>query len=494
MSTINLKITDFYDKIKCVTIFGKELYMDNKQKICEYIDSKRDEFIRDLSELVSVKSVKSEAKEGMPFGEGSARCMEKAVEMFRCYGFKSENLGNYAAYCDINENEGALDILGHIDVVGEGDGWDTDPYVATLKDDGCIYGRGTDDDKGPVVAALYAMRAVKELNIPLSKNARLIIGGDEESGSETDLEAYYKLFKPAPATFSPDASFPIYNTEKGSYKPEFAKKLVKSDALPRVKALSGGYRINVLPAKANATVLGIDESILESAIADVTAKTGVTFSTEHRDGETVIYAEGRSTHASTPEDGKNGITALLYLLFCLPLAKCDTNDIVKELSSLFPYSDNNGRALGIYQKDAVSGEITVVLSLLEITEDSVWGSFDSRVPICANNENCRYVFERLMSEKGYTVEGEMGAAHHTPEDGDFIKALKSAYTDFTGEVCPCYSMGGGTYVHNIEGGVAFGASRPDFQSNLHGANERANVDDLLRASKIFALVIEKMCK
>ncbi len=475
-------------------IFGKELYMDNKQKICEYIDSKRDEFIRDLSELVAIKSVKSDAKEGMPFGEGSARCMEKAVEMFCRYGFKSENLGNYAAYCDINENESALDILGHIDVVGEGDGWDTDPYVATVKDDGCIYGRGTDDDKGPVIAALYAMRAVKELNIPLSKNARLIIGGDEESGSEIDLEAYYKLFAPAPATFSPDASFPIFNTEKGSYKPEFTKKLTKSDALPRVKALSGGYRINVLPAKANATVIGIDECVLESAIADATAKTGVIFSTEHRNGETVIYAEGHSTHASTPEDGKNGITALLDLLSRLPLASCDINDSIRKLSALFPFGGSNGRALGIYQKDDISGEITVVLSLLEISESSVWGSFDSRVPICANDENCRNVFEKLITDEGYAVEGEMGKAHHTPEDGDFIKTLKSAYKDYTGEECPCLHMGGGTYVHNIEGGVAFGASRPDFQSNLHGANERANIDDLLRASKIFALVIEKMCK
>ncbi len=468
--------------------------MDNKQRICEYIDGKRDEFIKDLSELVAIKSVKSEEEEGMPFGEGSARCMEKAVEMFERYGFKSENLGNFAAYCDINEKESALDILGHVDVVGEGDGWDTDPYVATLKDDGCIYGRGTDDDKGPVVAALYAMRAVKDLNIPLTKNARLIIGGDEESGSELDLEAYYKVFAPAPATFSPDASFPIFNTEKGSYKPTFTKKLYESDALPRVESLSGGYRINVLPAKANAVLLGVGEDMLSSAIAKASEKTGVRFTAEYGKDKTVVYAEGHSTHASTPEDGKNGITALLYLISLLPLAKCDINEQVKGLSALFPFGDDNGNALGIAQKDDISGEISVVLSLLEIKPDCVWGRFDARTPICANDENCRFVFEKLMAEKGYLVEGEMGPAHHTPEDSDFVKSLKAAYTEFTGEECACHYMGGGTYVHNIEGGVAFGASRPDFQSNLHGANERACVDDLLRAAKIFALVIEKMCK
>ena len=449
--------------------------MDNTQRICEYIDGKRD-----VNTALDAIKRYSEAKEGMPFGEGSARCMEKAVEMFERYGFRSENLGNFAAYCDINEKESALDILGHVDVVGEGDGWDTDPYVATLKDDGCIYGRGTDDDKGPVVAALYAMRAVRDLNISLTKNARLIIGGDEESGSELDLEAYYKIFAPAPATFSPDASFPIFNTEKGSYKPTFTKKLDKSEALPRVESLSGGYRINVLPAKASAVLLGVGENMLSSAIAKASEKTGVKFTAEYSEDKTIVYAEGHSTHASTPEEGKNGITALLYLLGLLPLAKCDINEQVKELSALFPFGDDNGNALGIAQKDDISGEISVVLSLLEIKHDGVWGRFDARTPICANDENL--------------VEGEMGKAHHTPEDSDFVKSLKAAYTEFTGEECACHYMGGGTYVHNIEGGVAFGASRPDFQSNLHGANERAKVDDLLRAAKIFALVIEKMCK
>lgn len=468
--------------------------MDNRQRISEYIDGKKDEFIKDLSELVAIKSVKSEAKEGMPFGEGCAHCMEKTVEMFTRYGFKSENLGNFTAYCDINDKESALDILGHVDVVGEGDGWETNPYEATVKDDGCIYGRGTDDDKGPVVAALYAMRAVRDLNIPLSKNARLIVGGDEESGSELDLEAYYGKFPPAPATFSPDASFPIFNVEKGSYKPTFTKSFESSDVFPRVESFSGGYRINVLPAKASVVLLGIDVGTVSAAIGKATEKTGVDFKIEFCADKVTVFADGRSTHASTPEDGKNGITALLYLLSLLPLAKCDINECVKELSDLFPYGDNNGSAVGIDQKDEISGKITVVLTLLEIKEEGIWGRFDARTPICANDKNCKNIFEKLMLKKGYSVEGEMGPAHHTPEDSDFVKSLKEAYTNFTGEECACLSMGGGTYVHNIEGGVAFGASRPDFQSNLHGANERASIDDLLRAAKIFALVIEKMCK
>lgn len=481
-----------YDKI--IKITQRRLTMDVIAKINEYIDNKRDDFLNDLSSLVAIKSVKSEAKEGMPFGEGCAECMEKCMNIFASYGLKCENLGNYIGYCDLNENQTALDILGHIDVVGEGDGWDSDPYTMLLKDDGCVYGRGTDDDKGPVVAALYAMRAIKDLNIPLSKNVRLIVGGDEESGSELDLNAYYSKFSPAPATFSPDASFPIFNTEKGSYKPTFTKKIATSTILPRVAEFSGGYRINVLPAKAQVKILGLSKNDISQITNEYSKKSGVIFSANDTNEGVIIYADGKATHASTPEDGLNGITALLNLIALFNLPSCPVNDAVKELSELFPFGDNYGKAININQEDEISKKLTVVLSLLEITENSVWGRFDARTPLCANDDNCRCHFEKIMNEKHYFTEGEMSPPHHTPEDSVFVSTLKSVYESFTGEKCKCLSMGGGTYVHNIEGGVAFGASKPDFQSNLHGANERACVDDLLAAAKIFAHVIVQMCK
>ena len=106
-------------------------------------------------------------------------------------------------------------------MVGEGEGWDTDPYTATEKDDGCLYGRGTDDDKGPVVIALYAMRCLKELGVELSHGCRLIMGTDEESGSG-DLPYFYKDNAPAPNTVTPDTGFPVYNTEKGRWAPDLS--------------------------------------------------------------------------------------------------------------------------------------------------------------------------------------------------------------------------------------------------------------------------------
>ena len=117
-----------------------------------------------------------------------------------------------------------------------------------VEQDGKLYGRGTADDKGPAVAALYAMRAVKELNIPINKRVRLILGTDEECGS-SDIAHYYAVEKEAPMTFSPDGAFPVVNIEKGHLDGAFEAEFEPSEALPRVKSVTAGTKINVVPGK-----------------------------------------------------------------------------------------------------------------------------------------------------------------------------------------------------------------------------------------------------
>ena len=134
--------------------------MDIKERIYEWIDSHEREYVEDVKRLVAVKSVKGPAEPGKPYGPGPAAALAAALEMCEGYGFSVKNYENHAVTADMNDCAPGVDILAHMDVVGEGDGWDTDPYVATEKD-GILYGRGTSDDKGPAVAALYAMRALK---------------------------------------------------------------------------------------------------------------------------------------------------------------------------------------------------------------------------------------------------------------------------------------------------------------------------------------------
>ena len=83
-------------------------------------------------------------------------------------GFTVKNVDNYAGHIEYGEGDETLDF-GHMDVVPAGDGWETDPYEPVIKD-GKIYARGASDDKGPSMAAYYAMKIIKELGLPVSKN------------------------------------------------------------------------------------------------------------------------------------------------------------------------------------------------------------------------------------------------------------------------------------------------------------------------------------
>lgn len=465
--------------------------MELKEKISQWVDAHEEEMLRDIGRLVAVKSVREDALPDAPFGAGPRAALDEALKLCEEYGFKTDIYGGAVGSADINDLPSNLDILAHLDVVGEGDGWDSDPYVTVVKD-GCLYGRGTDDDKGPVVMSLLAMRCIRELGVELQHGCRLIMGTDEESGS-SDLPYYYKDHAPAPNTFTPDSGFPLYNVEKGSYKPVFKKSWAKSDATPRVASLEGGFRINVIPSDAKATVLGIDKDKVERLGSIIADKNKVELKVTEVPGGVEVFVHGTQAHAASPWEGNNGITALLAILASLPLADCESSSAVRKLSSMYPHGDWKATAAGISQKDKVSGDLTVSFTLLNITETGLSGQFDGRVPVCARDGNCRLVIEDRMTRLGFEIEGKMEKSHHTPEDGEFVQTLLGCYETYSGKKGECLYTGGGTYVHDIEGGVAFGAGMADFVSNLHGANERINIKDSLTATKIFALAIARLC-
>lgn len=463
---------------------------DMESRISRWVEAHRDAYIHDVSRLVAIRSVSGEAEPGKPFGPGPAAALEEAMKICREQGFRVIDHEGYVMTADLSAQESALDILAHLDVVGEGDGWDTDPYCATEKD-GCLYGRGTDDDKGPAVAAIYAMACAAEL-FPLKKNVRLILGTDEESGSR-DIRHYYASNQPAPNTFSPDASFPVFNTEKGGLAARFTKTWPENRCLPRISSLEGGYRINVLPADAKATVLGLDKDAIEGICRPIAEHLNVQLQLSECTEGVELAVKGLAAHASTPEQGINGITALVRLLLALPLAAHPGAEALRRLDELIPHGDSAGKALGIAMADEISGPLTLAFSLLKMGETGIEGSFDSRVSICATEENCRAKAKQAFEDAGFRFEGVLRPPHHTPADSPFIRSMLERYNAFTGRRGECLSMGGGTYVHDIPGGVAFGAAMPGFESNLHGANERMNIADMLTAIKIFAAVICDLC-
>lgn len=463
-----------------------------RKEIEEYIESHKQEMLEDICTLCRINSEKMPYKEGMPYGEGTFTALAEALSMAESYGFSITNYDNYVGTVDLNDKESHLDILAHLDVVPAGEGWkETEPFEPVVKGDR-IYGRGTADDKGPAVAALYALRAVKELGIPLKKNTRLILGTDEECGS-SDIAHYYAIEKEAPMTFSPDGSYPVVNTEKGGLNGHFTASFTPSAALPRLASIQAGIKVNVVPGKARAVVIGIDVEDLEKAAAETEQETKIRFEFDVEEDQTTITAVGSGAHASTPEEGNNALTGLLVLLLKLPFAPCEQITMIGRLLELMPHGDTTGNALGIAMSDE-SGALSLAFSLLEVTDSELDGTFDSRLPLCATEENVLNVVKKNMEQKGFTLHNDsMRPPHHVSEDSDFIRTLLHAYEEYTGRKGECIAIGGGTYVHELQNGVAFGAAMPETDNRMHGADEFAVIEELVVSAKMFAQVIVDLC-
>lgn len=472
--------------------------MDYKEQLFQYIDDHTEEMVADTMELCRIKSVRGEAEPGKPYGRGPHDALMAAAKICKKHGFSVTDYDGYVITADMNKEPRHLDILAHMDVVAEGDGWTvTKPYEPVVKD-GRVYGRGTSDDKGPAMAALYAMRAVKELGIPVSKNCRLILGSDEECGS-SDIHYYYGKEPEADMTFSPDAEFPLVNVEKGQFRAEITRNFSDRGTGAVLLSLVSGTTTNIVPGEGAAVVRGLSQAELEAAASRVTAETGVSFDLEQEAGDPLtetyrITAEGKTAHASRPAGGKNAALALLRLMTELPLSDCQQKTAVERLSRCFPFGDHEGKAIGAAMRDEISGETTVSLNILKIDEASLYAKFDSRSCVAADEKNTVEPVKQLLEKEGFTVEAGFNPPHVVDGNSDFVKKLLSCYEAVTGEPGRTACMGGGTYVHDLKRGVAFGAVGENTDTHMHGADEFMPIEELKTAAKIFALSIAELCR
>lgn len=464
-----------------------------REKIEAYLEEHKEQMLADICTLCRINSEKMPYKVGKPYGEGPYRALQTALALSEDYGFSIRNYDNYVGTIDLNDKEKQLDILAHLDVVPAGEGWTvTEPFDPVVQD-GKIYGRGTADDKGPAVAALYAMRAVKELGIPLKKNVRLILGTDEECGS-SDIAHYYDEEEEAPMTFSPDGEYPVVNIEKGALSGHFTAEWEPSEKLPRILSIEAGTKINVVPGKAYAETEGLDLSDLCDLAKELEKETRVEYVITAEEDKAKITAVGAGAHASTPAEGINALTGLLVLLNRLPFAECGQTEAVSALLELMPHGDTEGKALGVAMADEISGALTLAFSMLKMDESSMEGYFDSRCPICSNEDNVLAVVKKNMEAKGITLHNtSMKPPHHVDGNSEFVKTLLKNYELFTGLKGECIAIGGGTYVHHLKNGVAFGASLPGTDNKMHGADEFAVIEELMLSAKIFAQVIVDLC-
>ena len=450
-------------------------------KLNAMIESMHDKMIDTLQKWIRVPSVKGEAAPGAPFGREVRSMLDMALADCEQMGFKTQNFDGYIAHADLGEgsDEDALAILAHLDVVPEGDGWKYPPYGAVIEN-GRMYGRGTSDDKGPAVAALYAMKAVKDAGIPLRRKVRLILGCDEESGWE-DIAHYNKVATMPRMGFSPDASYPIINIEKGICRLEL-HGVLSSEGL-QVIAFNNGERPNVIPGRASALVAGDAAAAAQAEAAakklDIPAEVQLT------DEGVAITVTGISGHAAYPETARNANGEMLLLLRELGV-QGDLRLLADKIGL-----DYKGEGLEISVSDGISGYLTCNLGIIRADEGGVYATLDIRYPVMTNPD--MIIKNVSASLPGMRVDAmEVKEPHHVPAGSKLVQNLLDAYHEVTGYERKCLYTGGGTYARSLQEGVAFGASFPQDEDLAHQANEYADIEGLYKNIKIFALAIVKL--
>ena len=418
------------------------------------------EFIADLEKLVSINTENAPEALDAPFGENNKLALNTFLDIAKRMGFETRNYENYIGEVCFGEGE-EIGIVGHLDVVPAGIGWNTPPYQLTKIGD-TYYGRGTSDDKGPLLLSLYALKALKDSGIKVNKKFRLFAGCNEESGWQ-DAEYFSKNYGFPEYGFSPDGIFPLSYAEKGMFVVKFS--------LPKLKNftnISGGTATNAVcdQASCTANTKGIDLRLIN--------KHGLKL-----DGNKIV-SFGLSAHGSRPDLGVNAMKALFeYFL--------DVGEDVQNLLDCLFYDKH-----GVFKQKNEQGGLTLSPNLINETEQEIIITCDVRIPAPMSSAQVKTILDKFNIS--YT-----SIEKHPPfmveKDGWFVQALLSAYKEVSGDKnAEPIAMGGSTFGRVFEKGCSFGMDFPNMLNGIHEANEHVTEWEYKTGYEIYKKALMNLAK
>lgn len=461
------------------------------------VEQRQDALLEDLKELLRVKSEREDDKvtPDAPFGPGPRDGLLKMLSFGERDGFTVKNVDNYAGHIEFGEGDETLGIFGHMDVVPAGDGWDTDPYEPVIKD-GKIYARGSSDDKGPSMAAYYAMKIIKELNLPLSKKIRFVVGSDEESGWG-DMDYYFEHEARPDFGFSPDAEFPIINGEKGNIS-LLVHTPVSNEGKYQLIDFKSGLRPNMVPGTATAVIEIPQDQVdtIKTALEAFVEANPVTASITEAANQLTIELVGKGAHGAHPSAGINAGTYLALFLNEYDFKAGAKNFL--QVAAEYLHLDLEGEKLQIAYNDEKMGELTMNASLFSFEKDQKEATvnLNIRYPQGTTEVELKQGLADSIGQFDVTVTEEPHhmTPHYVPVEDPLVATLLSVYEDHTGEKGFEQIIGGGTYGRLLERGVAYGAMFPGYTDTMHQANEFMELDDLFRSAVIYADAIYRLAK
>ena len=449
-----------------------KITVENMKDYIKIIEDNKEEMLQTLADLVAIPSVVSAPDGDYPYGAEVQKAYEFMMAKAEKDGFITKNVDNQGGHLDFpGKTDDLIAVVGHLDVVPAGDpaNWNTDPFKAEVID-GKMYGRGTIDDKGPLLAGYYAVKALKEAGFEPTKTIRVMLGLDEET-NWYGMEYYMEREKAPVAGFSPDAEFPVIHGEKGMISFNLTKKIdLSGEGGLRLISLKGGTVSNAVPDSAKAVIA-------------------------YGDKVTEITAKGISAHASTPELGTNAISVLFDMLGSKEFSQKDANDIIGFFNDHLGF-DINGERFGIPFEDEPSGKLTLNAGIAEIENDQAKLVIDVRYPVTFTLEQVMEGVHKVCDPFGWEITENTGAGPlYKPADDPLVVTLMDIYKKYTGQHdAKPITMGGATYARAVPNTVAFGPVFPGEVDLCHQPNEYIDIEDMVTSTKIFAEALYELAK
>lgn len=456
------------------------LYEKYQEAVDQFIAQNRQQIIASIKRLVDIPSVEGPAEPGKPFGAGPAAALAEGLKLAEELGLSTHNSENMIGWAELQgETDKQIATITHLDVVPEGTGWNSNPFEMIEKD-GWIIGRGVTDDKGPSVLCLYALKFLKDYQVPLKYNVRALLGVNEET-SMGDVDYYLENYPAPDFCFSPDAEFPLTCGEKGGFR----AVLVSKELSGNIVDFTGGVANNAVPNRATCLVKG--------DISKLASRDGITV--EEDNGLIRIEAYGKGGHASMPEGTVNAIGLIVDYLLDYNLCSDSEREYLEYLQKLHHATDGSG--VGIAAEDDVFTPLTIIGGVIHMENGRLYQNVDSRYPTSTNAEKIAQGLQNAACGCASVESVHDSVPFYCDPNRPSVQALINTYNDVTGKNGKPFTIGGGTYARHFPVAVSFGPedhsiTLPDFAGPIHGANEGAQIDQLMESLKIYILSLIRL--
>lgn len=455
----------------------------------KYIDKMKNKIINSTCELINIPSVFNNTdSSNTPFGKDTVRALEYVLNLGKSFGFKTKNIDNKCGYIEFGKGDKLLGIIGHLDVVPAEDDWTYSPFNSTI-DNGNIYGRGAIDDKGPVIAALYAMKAIAD-NYTLDKRVRLILGLNEENDWKC-IERYKEVEELPDISFSPDANFPCVYAEKTIESLYLKQKYSKNSSLYIENISTYNNAINVVPKYCEATIyfdtVHIKDIIF--TINKIISNSSYNISIKKTDDSHIkLISIGKASHSAHPELGINAISRLiivLYDLFTYYNIDLDILDyFVKNIGD-----DFTGKNLGINFKDE-SGILTLNTAQFFLDNNNYLNIvFNLRVPVTIDYNNIKATFNKYCNNNLEIEVAKIQEPLYIKKDSELVKNLCEIFNEYHNSDIEPEAIGGGTYARAFKNCISFGPQMPGAKDMCHQNDEYISIENLMFCAKVYAEAI-----